>query len=280
MGFDNLTDVCNSYNFSITCETTQFFGINVLSPEILPLCMLAAFIGYTAGSAILKLQQNTTGRIAYAITFFAYGVMMSDAAFNDCFLSVNGNQNDVFHLVFGVIDAGLTSSIGASFIFLGLIDVGVIGQSSKFTITAMFLTYLAIFAAWICAVVIQWQAAWLILYGGIVALGGGVYLITESIFLFRRGSTTGLGWVLVAGLSGFFGLIAVMVPSIDSLLCHKFGCHFAGDFVWFVLSDVAVWALYKYYIATHADQAKPEAFVDHMPHVQYIPLSWTPSIQN
>jgi len=279
MVVQNITDICTSYNLSDACQTTVIFGINVLSPEIIPLCILAAIIGYTAGSRILKLQ-NAPGSLAYAITFFAYGVMMSDAALNDCFMMVNGNTSDLLHLITGVIDAGLTSSIGASFIFLGLIDVGVIGQNSKATITAMLLTYLAIFIAWIYAIIVQWELSFLILYGGIVAFGGAVYLITESIFLIKRGSTTGLVWVLVAGLSGFIGLVAVMDPTVDIWLCHTFGCHFSGHFVWFVLSDVSVWALYKYYIATHVEQAKPEVFVDHMPHVQYIPLSWTPSFQN
>jgi len=35
-------------------------------------------------------------------------------------------------------------------------------------------------------------------------------------------------------------------------LCENLGCHFGPQFWWFVGTDVAVYCIFKYYMATHA----------------------------
>ena len=72
-------------------------------------------------------------------------------------------------------------------------------------------------------------------------------------------------WVALAGVAGGVGLAAVAVPSFMVWLCENFGCHFAGMFVWFFLTDVSMWCLYKYWMTRVTDpkmaalMAEPEA---------------------
>ncbi len=117
----------------------------------------------------------------------------------------------------------------------------------------------------------NWWAGFFYLYVGVIALSGGFYILVETVHVMRSGDYQGLrtpthklhtlillGWVALGGVSGFVGLSAVAFPSIDLWMCRTFGCHFAGDFLWFVLTDVSMFSLYKYYMArlTQRQQAQ------------------------
>jgi len=39
-------------------------------------------------------------------------------------------------------------------------------------------------------------------------------------------------------------------------LCEHLGCHFSSQFWWFVGTDVAVYFIFKYYIASHASSSQ------------------------
>jgi hypothetical protein len=55
---------------------------------------------------------------------------MSDAGWYDCIFSVHGDKTDLWHLFFGVVDVGLTSSIGLTFGFIGMVDIGWLDDNS------------------------------------------------------------------------------------------------------------------------------------------------------
>ena len=54
--------------------------------------------------------------------------------------------------------------------------------------------------------------------------------------------------MLWGAITGGFGLAGIAVPPLQKWLCVTFGCHFAGEFWWFVLTDVSMWCIYKYLV--------------------------------
>jgi hypothetical protein len=59
--------------------------------------------------------------------------MMPDAGLTDTILAVHGSPGDWIHVFFGVLDVGLTSSIGLSFTFNALVDWRIINENSLAT---------------------------------------------------------------------------------------------------------------------------------------------------
>lgn len=259
-GIQNITDPCEN-PWNSTCDTATINGFEIQSPELIPTCILAALIGFGAYCSISK--TNVRGSKIYALTFFMFGTMMSDAAFNDCILAVHGDMQDLLHIVVGIIDVGLTSSIGLTFAFNGLVDVGLLTEG-RCLFGLLGLLYTGLFAAWYYTFTIGWMNGFIYLYAGVIGVSCGIYCITEVIYLIRSKNKQGLIWVGVAGLTGGFGLAAIMVPSLDLYLCHTFGCHFAGNFLWFLLSDVAMYACYRYFMTRVTAQTKAKDQLQHV----------------
>jgi len=262
----NVSAICANQTLEYICDISEIDGYLVLGPELIPICMMAALIGAFSFFNIRNLPQNTRGRIAYSITFAMFGTMMSDAAYNDCWISVNPGTNPNFDLFIGLLDVGLTSSIGLSFFWNGLIDIGALNENWK-TFTAMFVSYASLFAGWYYVIVNQDWDGFLYLYVYVIGISCGIYCILETIHIIKSKSAAGLGWVGVAGVTGAVGLGGIYFPSFDYWLCTTFGCHFAGDFVWFLLTDVAMFSCYKYFMARATlNQSSP-------PSKGYIPLT-------
>lgn len=240
----NTSDPCSSVWGNSTCDRINIDGLEVQSPALLPTCLLAAIIGFYGYSVISK--TNVRGSKIYALTFLMFGTMMSDAGFNDCILAVNGTQGDLYHIFFGILDVGLTSSIGLTFAFNGLVDIGLIPETNAL-FAVLGVLYGCLFAGWYYTFATGWEMGFVYLYVYVIGFSCGIYCITEFIYLIRSGNRKGLYWVVLAGLTGGFGLAAVAYPQLSEWICETLGCHFGGNFVWFLLSDVAMYALFGYF---------------------------------
>jgi len=245
----NLTDACvNSY--LSPCDTWTIGDWTIQSPELVPTCVAAAVIGITAGNAIRKLVPVTTNsRIMYMITFYTFAVMMSDASLTDCLLAHVGNDNDDLHFFVGLVDVVLTSSVALSFSFNALADLDWISGDSMWTRACMLFSYGVLLAAWIIAFEDMMATAFQYLYIDLIAISCSFYAAVQVYLLVKSKSTAGLRWVSVGVAAGALGLAGVAFPDFDTWLCHQFGCHFAGNFLWFMLTDVSMYALYRYYLA-------------------------------
>jgi len=174
---------------------------------------------------------------------------MTDAGFNDCILATNGNPNDWIHWFFGIVDVWLTSCVAVSFFFDGLVDIGVLNEERIATEVIMIVSYAGLFLAWVFTFYYNWWIGFFYFYIMVVAICCGSYIAMETVHLFRAKSTKGLVWVAAAAVTGAIGLGAITFPSLDMWLCHHFGCHFGGNFLWFSLTDVAMYCCLMYYVA-------------------------------
>jgi len=248
-------DVCNESLMNATCDSLSIDGFVIESPELFPLCAIAALIGFSASYNIAKLQ-NAKGKLLYSLTFALFGIMMSEAFVNDSILSVHGNPDDLLHLIFGVIDGGLTSAVALTFAFDAFADIGWL-QESGATFAVLGVLYAALFAGWVYTYINSVILGFLILYVYEIALCCGIYCVIELVLLVRSGSLRGIVWVVVAGIAGAVGLYAIVSSTFGYWLCTTFGCHFGSVFMWFFLTDVAMYCCYKYYMSRQT-QATPD----------------------
>jgi len=272
--FQNVTDICvNSYMGP--CDSAVIFGLKMQGPEVIPCCMLAAYIGISSFIKIRK-YPNVIGWNSYSWTFLMFGIMMSSAGLVDSVLAYVGNPNDWLHWILMEIDLGLTSSIGVSFFFDGLVDTGLINEDSKATKVSMMVTYASMFIGWGVVFHYQWWNGFIYMYIMLIFFTCGFYVIMEFVHIIRQRLFNGLGWVALGAFSGGLGLAAIAYPPWDMWLCHNFGCHLAGNFVWFALSDVSMYSLFRFYMSRVDKMAalKIERYghqeVAH--EMQYIPL--------
>lgn len=257
----NVTSPC-SMSPANTCDEVVVDGLKVVSPMIIPSCLCAALIGFTGFRNIRK-HPNIRGSLSYALTFGMFGVMMTDAMINDSFLGPNGNPKSVVDIIIAVLDVGLTSSIALSFTFDGLVDVGAINQRSRKTAAAMLVSYASIFAAWLyCWTTGHLGLGFQYLYIYLIGVTCGAYCVLELVWLAKNLAWAPMKWVLLAGTSGGVGLAAIAVPSFMAWLCDSLGCMFSSMFVWFALTDVAMFSLYKYWMTRTTDPKLRVLFLD------------------
>jgi hypothetical protein len=74
------------------------------------------------------------------------------------------------------------------------------------------------------------------------------FFLVSPCSLFLIISISILGWMLLAGLAGGVGLLLIADQTLSVDVCLVFGCHFGGNFWWFVLTDVSMYCVYRYWL--------------------------------
>eukprot|EP01105_Mastigella_eilhardi_P002389 TRINITY_DN1293_c0_g1_i3.p1 TRINITY_DN1293_c0_g1~~TRINITY_DN1293_c0_g1_i3.p1 ORF type:complete len:257 (+),score=59.92 TRINITY_DN1293_c0_g1_i3:412-1182(+) len=177
--------------------------------------------------------------------------MMPASCIFNCFMLY---ESDWFHSVIGEIDLSLTSSIATSFFWSALSDAGFIdARKNKKWLWAMLASYVLLFLAWYIMYFSPWKVdptmTFKILYMGVVGVTCGTYVIVEIVLMIVKSQPRGRRiCLLLAGLTGGFGFVAIEIPSVNEWLCHSLGPLFAGNFWWFLFSDVAMFLLFCFFM--------------------------------
>jgi hypothetical protein len=229
------------------CGTTsiQFGDWQINTPSLIPTCIAAALIGIICGLKIKR--SNASSSTAYSKSFFMFACMMTDAMIYHCFL--HDQRNTIFTMFSAIVDAGLSSSIGLSFGFNALFDMGVMQPGIRSSLI-MLGSYAMIIAAWLYTALNGTRNAFVILYDGIIAVSCGLYCVITLIRIIKS-KGLGLKWLLYGGFFGFVGLASVYFPSARNFWCIVFTPWFGAEFWWYVLSDLSMYCLYRYYMASH-----------------------------
>jgi len=237
----------------------DLFGVTIYEPSLIPMSMLAAYIGITYGRKIFQ-QTNVRSHLTYGMSFFLYACMMSDAGVAHC---LEGMSNTWTALMFWLIDASLTSCVALSFAFNGLVDAGWISEDSKATHTSMLIVYVSTFAAWMVAFTYQYEGMFEVLYYYVIAGACGTYSVGEIAYLVRQKTHPGLAWAGFAALTGAMGLYASWNNS--DWLCSHVSPYLSNEFWWWVFSNVAMYCNYRYWDANQGNKQKPVEYLN----VQY-----------
>ena len=97
--------------------------------------LLAVLIGTIGGYLLSTKKSSSIGSLSYSITYFTYAVMMSSGFVVHCIYSVECkvDKPDPLYIWFLELDVSLTSCIAVSFVFNGLIDLGLIAERDALT---------------------------------------------------------------------------------------------------------------------------------------------------
>jgi len=148
-----------------------------------------------------------------------------------------------------VLDVGLTSTIGFNFLILGLLDAGILNQKSKLTWGIWGAGTFGIFYGWVAAVEGKWKAGFFVLYMVVVAIGCGAWTIIQMVLVLGNKDWASLKWLVFAGFHGGFGMYSLMDARLQKWICENIDCHFATSFIWFFVTDTAIYFIYRFYVS-------------------------------
>lgn len=267
---DTNSTICHNASLIRKCDVIHVGGLQINGPSLLPCCLGALIIGLTLAKKAKGMQ--TKNSIPYAITFAMVGFMMTDAGWYDCILPNIWKDDKLIHDFYGIIDVGLTSSIGYAFLILGLLDVGILCEKSRWSWGIWGAGTAAIFYGWIQTFAGNWKAGFLVLYMGVVAIGCGSWTVIQLVLVLGHRDWKSLKWLLFAGAHGGFGFFSLLSSRINSWLCNHFGCHFASSFVWFLVTDTAIYFIYRFYVS-RIDFEKKAKLKEERESLAYHPLN-------
>jgi len=150
------------------------------------------------------------------------------------------------HFFFAWIDMTLTSSIGLSFAFIGLSDIGKLDEHSSTAWRIMISCYASLAAAWLWSLWTFWYWGFPILYLLVILVSCTFYLFCELYYLYKV-NHQGLAWFLGTGASGFLGIYCL--GFLPLRLCELLTPWWGNNEWWFFFSNAAVYSCYRYFIA-------------------------------
>jgi len=252
--WDNITILVNpSLGIAVSnqsvCDWAILFpnGYILTVPETIPFSILALLIGVYCGNAIKKL--NTAESLVYSVTFYLYGIMMTDAMLADTFFAAWETSTNVyqqmFALLLALIDASLTSTIALSFGWNALVDAGFLDEKSWKTWFLMITSYLGITGLWVYAMATMNFNLGYILYTDVIMASCGMYLLGEFVSIVIRKRTDGLVYLVAAGLCGVTGIQGI--AGTPPIFCKIFTPYYGDTGLWFSFSDLAMFFVFLYF---------------------------------
>lgn len=212
-------------------------GLHIVDPLIIPTSVLALGVGVYCGYQLWK-----AGRLSLALPFFGFATMMTEAGIIHslfAYFSPFGQE------VMWFIDAALTSSVALAFGFIGLEDAGVLSSASSSFYGRLFVADALIWCAWYYCMMLYptqanlyWAMKWLY-YAEILVCCGFFGVVQLVRLLCGTLSLRSVPWLLAALVSGFVGVKI-------SLVCGWPDVRFSGQMWWFLLSDVAMFCVFRY----------------------------------
>lgn len=241
--------ICTNETLDDICNRIYIGSWGIQSPELIPCCLMALYLGITLSRATIKTKTNAN--VVYAITFLMVGCMMTFAMIGDTLLPLNVSDKSPLLILVFTCDVGLTSSIGYSFMIDGLVDAGILHQNKKSTYWILGGGMAAIFSGWIYTFITQWKYGFTIMYLGVVAITCGSWVVIQIALMVISKNCKGLKYFFLAAFTGGFGFCSLMNAKLNAWMCETFTCYFGSEFIWFFVTDTAIYFIYLFYKERH-----------------------------
>lgn len=131
------------------------------------------------------------------------------------------------------------------------VDAGLFNPKKNTVYYVLFGGIGLIFYGWWESFMNDIDAGMIILYLGVVAIGCGTWVIIQIALLIFSKNYRGVQYLLLGSFAGGFGLLSIMEGKWMIWLCEHLSCYFGTDFIWFIVTDIAIYFIYKYYVARH-----------------------------
>lgn len=225
---------------AIACEvfSAPVFGVQLADPFIILPSLGALLVGYLCGMNLWG-----AGLKSESIPFFGFAIMMTEAGFTHTssrYLSKFGAQ------AFEIIDVGLTSTIALAFFVLALQDLGWLSKIFRKYLGLLVFLAGPVWYGWVYAILLypsphHMNIAFFWLYLVLVAVTCGFFGIVQLKYLFNGRFAGGLKPLVVALIAGALGMKAIFICSFPDV-------RLSGEFWWFLLSDVSMYFLHRYFL--------------------------------
>jgi len=247
-------------NFTCISPTIHWHGITVYVPLQIPVTIMCIIIGW-GGFAYLKKQQELKGNkgyVVYSIMMFFFGCMNFSGLFANSFFPsgwVVGHPGSFAAIFFALADTYFTSVVNMSFIFCGLVDIGILNDKSRLFRWLYSLGMFAIAVGYHLTLNGKWKNGFNWLYLDLCEIGFFAFVACGLVFLatHRRVLCKGLGPLVGAVANGLMGISTLHHAD---WVCKRFGLWVGPDMVWFFFSGLALFCLFLYFLQT-TDARKP-----------------------
>jgi hypothetical protein len=155
------------------------------------------------------------------------------------------------------IDVSLTSTIAVIFFFIGLQDLGKFKTNKQFY-TCFFLADAPVVFGWYyCIFVDPTRLGWafMVLYVYLIVFCCGCFGVIQLNYIIKGRFDGGIIPLLIGCCAGFVGVKFIFICSWPDV-------RFSGQVWWFLMSDIAMYFVYRYFCLRHKeikDLASPEA---------------------
>jgi hypothetical protein len=240
-------DICINRTLVQDCDTYTIGDWTIQSPELIPCCLGALIIGLTLSKKVRTM--NTRSHIFYAATFALVGIMMTIAGLNDSLMAHVGNPDGHLRLFLMIADVQLTSFIGYMFFLDAMLDAGILNENKPYVYLYAVLGFFGILHGWIQCFFHGWKMGFLIMYMIVVLFGCGSWVIVQMVIVIVNKDWKSLKYLFYCAFAGGFGFFSLLNMKLTVFLCEKMGCYITTEFIWFLVTDIAIYYIYKYYVA-------------------------------
>ena len=212
---------------------------------LLPFCIAALVIGVYVAKRCMTLPRTMPRRL-YASPFWLFGIMMTTAMVVHCFAQDWHNRAKIVAIF---VDVFLTTCVAAMMGLIGVADL--LGRRSVPLYAPVMLV--ALLASWW---VRFFQAPHRVHapYFVTILIGCPLFLAGQVAYVLRHHHAMdkhAARYLTIGGVAGAFGVLSCFAyPLVCRLLGQGVGRWFGGQFLWFMLSDVAMAAVGAFMVHT------------------------------
>lgn len=246
---DGEEDPCATPISQYYCNRIFIHGFEILSPANVPCCIASLIIGLWTSSIVRR--KKLKSYYYYSLAFKFTGIMMTCSTLVNSILISIAKQVLWLFMSLLLVDETLTSAIAVTFFFGALVDLNCIKDKTVWARVFHQILIYTLMGLWIWQLVTNNQALRMILYSVTILVFCGFWVLSQFILILMAQSYKGLKFLILAAVSGFFGLLCINDMTLYKELCELFSCYFSGGFFWFLVTPLCIYFIYKYYLATH-----------------------------
>eukprot|EP01097_Dermamoeba_algensis_P005759 TRINITY_DN3635_c0_g1_i1.p1 TRINITY_DN3635_c0_g1~~TRINITY_DN3635_c0_g1_i1.p1 ORF type:complete len:287 (+),score=59.66 TRINITY_DN3635_c0_g1_i1:65-862(+) len=240
----------------MTCMERKFEvdGFVVVNPDIAIFALGGALTGFLSFINVLYHRTKLRNHEVYMILFFLFGCMNTSGLFINSLTPRTGSQMSTISFIMMTIDRFCSSAVSLTFIYCGLVDVGLLKDKSWSLRIVLLLNYMILWYWWNHDSATR---AFDLLYTGLTEVGSLAYFVMSFITFYKFNSWRGWQWIALAGLSGLSGVLILQgklgdlcINSVRLPLTSSYISVPNGEAIWYLFSDLSLLFFSIFYITS------------------------------
>jgi hypothetical protein len=93
-----------------------------------------------------------------------------------------------------------------------------------------------------------WNGGFMVMYMGVVLLGCGSWVFVQLAIVIIDKDWKSFRYLLYCSFAGGFGFFSLLDYKLQVYLCENLSCWFGTEFIWFLVTDISIYWIYKFYV--------------------------------